>query len=138
MNMHVVRQFLRYAVVGLASNAVLYLAYLVLTQIGMGSKLAMTLGYAVGVAQTFFFNKNWTFKHLGAHTPAFVRYCIAYGLGYLFNLFGLFVLVDRLEYPHQIVQGLLILAIAAFLFLLQKLWVFNSKATLPINIRSKQ
>lgn len=122
-------QFFRYAMVGLVSNAILYLTYLALTQMGMGSKLAMTLLYALGVAQTFFFNKSWTFKHQGAKTSAFVRYCIAYGIGYLFNVFGLFMLVDRLGYPHQIVQGLLILATAVLLFLLQRFWVFSFHKT---------
>lgn len=137
MNLRAASQFLRYAVVGLASNAVLYLAYLSLTQIGIGSKLAMTLLYVVGVAQTFIFNKRWTFKHQGAQTRTFVRYCIAYGIGYLFNLLSLFVLVDRLGYPHRIVQGLLIFATAVLLFLLQKFWVFNFKKEPPIHTLSK-
>ena len=137
MNAHAISQLVRYAVVGLVSNAVLYLAYLALTQIGLASKLAMTLLYTVGVGQTFFFNKRWTFKHQGAQTPAFVRYCIAHGIGYLLNLVGLFVLVDHFGYPHQIIQGLLILATAVLLFLLQKLWVFNFISAPPSLTGSK-
>jgi putative flippase GtrA len=128
---HALGQFLRYAVVGLASNAILYAAYLALTGIGMEVKLAMTLLYALGVTQTFFFNKNWSFRHGGTHGPAFVRYCISYGLGYVVNLAALFVLVDRLGYPHQIVQGAMVLSIAVMLFLLQKFWVFRLNTTLP-------
>jgi putative flippase GtrA len=128
---HALGQFLRYAVVGLASNAILYAAYLALTGMGMEVKLAMTLLYALGVAQTFFFNKNWSFRHSGTHGPAFVRYCISYGLGYVVNLAALFVLVDRLGYPHQIVQGAMVLSIAVMLFLLQKFWVFRLNTTLP-------
>lgn len=133
MNLNAAGQLLRYAVVGLVSNGFLYLSYLLLTKIGMGSKLAMTLLYALGVAQTFFFNKRWTFKHKGAQTTAFVRYCVAYGIGYLFNLLGLLLLVDQFGYPHEIVQGSLILSTAVLLFLLQKLWVFNVIKTPPIH-----
>ena len=99
--------------------------------IGMEVKLAMTLLYALGVTQTFFFNKNWSFRHGGTHGPAFVRYCASYGLGYVVNLAALFVLVDRLGYPHQIVQGAMVLSIAVMLFLLQKFWVFRLNTTLP-------
>jgi hypothetical protein len=59
----------------------------------------MSLLYALGVIQTFYFNKTWSFRHGGTHGPAFIRYCISYGLGYLFNLAALHVLVDRLGTP---------------------------------------
>lgn len=117
-------QMVRFGIVGLVSNAVLYLAYLALTALGMGPKLAMTLLYAVGVAQTFLFNKRWSFRHGGAYGPAFVRYCIAYAVGYAINLGALALLVDAMGYPHQAVQGVLILLLAAFFFLLQKFWIF--------------
>lgn len=124
-----VGQFIRYATVGLASNIVLYLAYLALTTAGVESKLAMTLLYVLGVVQTFAFNKRWSFRHGGLRGPAFVRYCASYALGYLINLGVLLVLVDRLGYPHQVVQGVVILALAILLFLLQKYWVFRPAAT---------
>lgn len=120
------RQFLRYAVVGLASNVLLYLAYLGLTAVGVGVKLAMTLLYFAGVAQSFIFNKRWSFEHAGAHGPAFLRYCSCYALGYVINLASLFIFVDILGYPHQLVQGVLILSLAVMLFVLQKYWVFRS------------
>ncbi|MBS0543123.1 MAG: GtrA family protein, partial [Proteobacteria bacterium] len=59
-------QLIRYGIVGFASNAVGYLLYLAITAAGMEHKLAMTLLYAVGVAQTFVFNKRWSFGHGGA------------------------------------------------------------------------
>ena len=124
-------QFLRYVVVGLVSNAFGYLLYLALTSLGMGPKLAMSLLYGIGVLQTFIFNKRWTFGHRGAHGVVFFRYCITYALGYFINLFVLLVLVDRRGYPHEIVQGVMIMALAVILFLLQKFWVFQSSEFRP-------
>lgn len=118
-------QLVRYAVVGLASNLFGYLLYLGLTFLGVGPKLSMSLLYAIGVAQTFFFNKRWTFRHQGSGRGAMLRYCAAYGLGYLINLAVLMVLVDQWHWPHQWVQGVMILALAVMLFLLQKFWVFR-------------
>jgi len=122
--MAVRKQFIRYVVVGLASNAIIYVIYLVLTRIGMGHKLAMSLLYAVGVLQTFFFNKKWSFRFDGAATPALVRYATAYALGYVVNLSALMLLVDQMGLPHQWVQGVMIVVVAVMLFLAQRYWVF--------------
>ncbi len=123
-------QLIRYGIVGIVSNALAYLLYLAITAVGIEHKIAMTLVYAMAVAQTFIFNKRWTFHHSGTHKIAFVRYCVSYALGYVVNLLVLYVLVDRLGYAHQIVQGIMIIGLAAMLFLLQKFWVFRANISL--------
>jgi putative flippase GtrA len=119
-------QFSRYVVVGLASNSVGYLLYILLTYFGMGHKSAMSLLYAVGVAQTFYFNRKWSFGHDGVISQTLVRYIAAYALGYVLNLVTLMILVDRLGWPHQWVQGAMIFLLAGMLFLLQRYWVFRT------------
>lgn len=122
---HIHMQLLRYSLVGLASNLVLYFFYLGLTMAGIGHKTAMTLLYAVGVMQTFYFNRGWSFGHDGRVSTAFVRYVTAYALGYVFNLAMLMLLVDQWGWPHQWVQGVMIFALAGMLFLMQRYWVFR-------------
>ena len=117
-------QFARYAIVGFASNVMGYGIYLVLTRIGLAPKVAMTLLYAIGVLQTFVFNKKWSFRFAGAAKPALVRYATAYALGYVVNLLALMLLVDQAGLPHQMVQGVMILVVAVMLFLAQRYWVF--------------
>ena len=119
-------QFIRYLVVGLASNAVIYVGYLLLTQLGMGPKLAMSLLYGVGLLQTFVFNKKWSFRFEGAATPALVRYLVVYAVGYGVNFLAMMLLVDRAELPHQLVQGVMIFIVAIMLFSAQRYWVFPS------------
>lgn len=116
-------QGFRSGVVGLASNVLLFIFYLVLSSLGIGPKIAMTCMFLVGTLQTFFFNKRWTFGHSGASQKALVKYFVVYAVAYVINIIVLLVLVDRLGYPHQVVQGLMILFLAAFIFLLQKFWV---------------
>lgn len=120
------RQLIRYAVVGLMSNLLCYLAYLGLARLGMDPKLSMSVLYCVGVMQTFVFNRKWTFEHSGAQRTVFSRYCAAYGIGYLLNLSVLYVMVDLQGYPHQLIQGVMILVLAGMLFLAQKFWVFRT------------
>ena len=119
------KQLLRFAAVGLASNLLLYLAYLLITQQGVGHKTTMTLLYAVGVSLTFFFNRNWTFSHQGHVTKSFIAYLSTYALGYVLNWVTLYLLVDKFGYNHQLVQGLMILFLAVLLFTLQKFFVFG-------------
>jgi len=123
MGIHI--QALRYGVVGLASNLLLYLLYLAFTLTGLEPKTAMTLAYGIGVAQTFLLNRSWTFTHRGRLRDSSIRFLLAYSLGYLLNLGILFALVDGAGLPHQPVQAGAILCVAALLFLLQRYWVFQ-------------
>lgn len=125
--MHVSKQITRYAMVGLVSNAIVYVLYLLVTWLGTGHKTAMTCLYVIGVLQTFVFNRSWSFRYDGASMPALVRYAIAYALGYVVNLLALLVLVDHVGLPHQLVQGVMILVVAAMLFIAQRYWVFPSQ-----------
>lgn len=127
--MEVHRQFFRYAVVGLASNGIAYVIYILLTQFGLGAKLAMSLMYCMGVLQTFVFNKRWSFRFAGAAVPAIVRYALVYALGYVINFLTLMLLVDQIGFPHQWVMAGLVIFMAFFLFVAQKFWVFRTPPT---------
>ena len=120
-------QFSRYAIVGLASNAIGYVLYIALTGVGLGPKLSMSLLYGIGILQTFLFNKRWTFGHRGAHRLLFARYCFVYGLGYVVNLLALILLVDQAGLRHQWVQGVMIVVVAVLLFAAQRYWVFSEE-----------
>lgn len=118
------QQLIRYTLVGLVSNGVAYILYLSLTYYGIGHKTTMTLLYVMGVAQTFYFNRGWTFEHNGKISSALIRYIIVYALGYVFNFALLVVFVDHFGWIHQWVQGGAISLMAIFLFFAQKFWVF--------------
>lgn len=118
-------QAFRFGLVGVLSNAVLFGVYLLLTGFGLGPKLAMTMLFCIGVGQTFFFNRNWTFSYDARGSGRFKRYICVYLVAYFGNLVALFVLVDLFLFPHQVVQAVAIVCCAGFLFVAQKLWVFR-------------
>jgi len=130
-------QIFRYILVGIISNIALFLLYLTLTYFGLEHKLSMSLLYITGVTQTFAINKIWTFENSVAIKPALNRYAVAYGIGYMVNLSALLLFVDYLLFPHQIVQGIMIIVLASFLFILQKFWVFRPQAPFAANRTSK-
>ena len=120
-------QFVRYAIVGVVSNIILFVLYLLFTFYGLGPKLSMSILYATGVLQTFFVNRRWTFQYIGESYSEFIRYCLSYVFGYVVNILALIVCVDTIGWPHQIVQGCMIVVLAVLLFCLQKFWVFRSQ-----------
>ncbi len=122
--MRISNQLLRFLIVGIASNAVLYLLYLAATSVGIGHKCAMTGLFALGILQTFFFNKNWSFEDRGASSLTFLRYTMAYGFAYGINLAAMLVLVDRYHLSDRLVQAAMIVVVATFLFVVQRFWVF--------------
>lgn len=124
--MRISTQFIRFAVVGLASNALLFIVYLLLTDRGLGHKSAMSLLYVIGTIQTFYFNRRWSFQHAGASRRSFPRYLGLYLTAWIVNWLALAYLVDILGLPHRAVQAVLILMVAALLFLAQRFWVFGT------------
>ena len=118
-------QLFRYGCVGIISNSICYIIYLALSAGGLGHKLSMTLVYVIGIGQTFYLNKKWTFIHDGKSKKTFARYCFAYTVGYLINFCIVLFLVDQAGFPHQIIQAMAIFIVALALFLLQKFWIFR-------------
>jgi putative flippase GtrA len=119
------RQLLKYGVIGVISNATGYLLYLIVTHFGAPPILAMTLLYAVGATIGFFGHRRLTFSYTGSVFGSGLRYTIVHLTGYFINLAILVEFVDRLGYPHQLVQAVAIFIVAAFLFIMFKLFVFR-------------
>lgn len=124
VGLHPVRQLLRFAVVGVASNVIGYLLYLLITYLGVAPKLAMTVLYGVGVITGFMGNRRYTFAHQGGVMATSRRYLMAHSVGYLINLAIQIIMVDHLGYAHQLAQALGICVVAAFLFVVFKYFVF--------------
>jgi putative flippase GtrA len=107
-------------------NVVGYAVYIGLTEIGLDPKVAATICFAGAVLAGFTLNRRWTFRDAGDPRRALVRYSIVYGAAYAWNIAGLYVFVDLLHYPHQIVQAAIFVSNAGVLFCLQRFWIFSS------------
>lgn len=117
-------QFLRFSLIGLFSNSLLFVLYLGFTGIGLGHKTAMTLMWIFGIVQTFVVNKKWSFQDNGAYSWTFVRYLTVYALVYVLNFIMMVMLVDSAGLPHWIVQGAMMFINGLVIFCLLKSWVF--------------
>lgn len=119
------QQLTRFVIVGLLSNLALFALYLALTDHDVSPIAAMSIIYTVGVVQTYFVNRSWTFEVKNARPVYFGKYVATYAIGYLVNLAILQALSVDLRWPHQWAQGAAIAIVAALVFVLQKAWVFK-------------
>ena len=127
-----ITQLFRYTIIGLVSNILGYMIYLLLTYLGATPKITMTVLYIVGAAIGFYGNHKLTFEYNGSLLGAGGRYIIAHCIGYFINLVILIILVDMYKYSHQWVQAIAILFVASFLFLSFKLFVFRPSKILGV------
>lgn len=119
------KQLLRFVLVGLATNVVGFGLYLFVTGIiGVGPKTTVSILYPVGALMGYFGNRQWTFSHRGHLLGSSFRYVVAHAFGYLLNILLLLIFVDRLRFPHQLVQAVSILIVALFLFVMFRVFVF--------------
>ena len=118
------RQLVRYGLVGIVTNSLGYIVYLLITYFGVEPKVLITFLYPIGATIGFFGNRQWAFAHKGAVLKSGFRYFVAHFLGYLINLFILLTFADRFGYPHQWVQAGAIFVVAGFLFVVFKYFVF--------------
>jgi len=120
-------QIYRFSLVGLASNACGYALYLLITYSGGTPKLTMSFLYLIGATVSFWGNRNLTFMDTGNVLGSYMRYTFAHLLGYLLNLAILITMVDWLGYSHKWVQGLAVIIVALFLFVIFRLVVFKNQ-----------
>ena len=120
------RQPIRYAAVGVAQNFLGYLLYLLLTWLGLGPKITISILYPIGFTLSYLGNKKWSFTHSGDNTRAVIRFTLTHIVGYLFNIMLLYVLVDTYDYSHQYVQLLAIAILVFYFFFALKYFVFSS------------
>jgi putative flippase GtrA len=114
----------RWAIVGAALNAALYLAYLALAATPLGHRGAMTATYVAGLGAGYALNRGWSFRHRGAVARSLPRYVALYAAGYALNLAALSIAVDGYGIPHALVQAIAIPTLALFFLVGQARWVF--------------
>lgn len=123
-------QLVRYALVGVVSNSVIYLLYLLITYIHVEPKLAMSIVYFFGTIVGFLGNQKWTFSQQKRDYRVALKYLVAQIIGYLFNFLILVVFVDTFGFSHRLVQAIAIFVVAAFLFATLKYVVFYNAVAL--------
>lgn len=113
-----------YVLVGVLTNIAGYFIYLILTYIGITPRITVSILYPIGTIMGFFANRRFTFQHDGHIGKTGIRYLIVQALGYIFTISILTIFVNKLGFPHQIIEAFAIALVAIFVFVMSRLFVF--------------
>lgn len=86
------KSFLRYGIVGIGSNLLVYCIFLAFIWTGVPAVSAAAICYGIGLAVSYVFNRRWSFESTASHGSDLVRFLIAYGLGFVATLLFITVL----------------------------------------------
>ncbi|ACM18690.1 membrane protein, GtrA superfamily [Geotalea daltonii FRC-32] len=71
-----VRQLTRFNLVGILNTTVDFSLFFLLDMLGMPYLLAQTCSYSCGIANSYFFNKYWTFGMTGIKSAEMLRFAM--------------------------------------------------------------
>ena len=114
----------RYGMVGASVNGARYLAYLVLTWIGLSPRLAVTALLPITLWASYQLHGRITFAGGARHRDTVIRFLVVALAGYLLNLGLLTALVNGAGIPHQLAQLVSVGLIALAMFQLMRHVVF--------------
>jgi putative flippase GtrA len=93
---------------------------------GIGDAAANAVGYTVGLANSFAWNRRWTFNHSDAMLPAAVRFVVVFLIAYLLNLGTVMTAIHGFGVNSYVAQAIGIMPYTIFFYLGSRWFVFRS------------
>ncbi len=118
-------QLIRFALVGVISNGVAYVTYLLMALM-MRPVVAMTVLYGVAFLMSFLGNRTFTFKHKSRLVPTVFRFTAMHVLLFTFQYSLHSYFVSVLGYPHQAVQAVSTIVIGVLSYTISRIFVFRT------------
>ena len=121
-----VRQFVKYGIVGASNTVLTFIIYTVLVEVlGVEYVIALLAGYVVGSLNSYMLNRHWTFRagHL-AHTSVGPRFATVQIVAIGVNAALLVLFVDGLHVHKILAQAILTVPVLAVTFFVNRAWSF--------------
>ncbi|EKE44163.1 GtrA family protein [Oceaniovalibus guishaninsula JLT2003] len=83
----------RYGIVGIGSNLFCYAVFLGLIAASVPAVPASGGVYILGLTISYLLNRSWSFRSRGSHASDLPRFLLAYGIGLVFSLVSMWVLI---------------------------------------------
>jgi putative flippase GtrA len=130
-----IRQFVIFALVGVANTTVHYCIFLLLLHaFAVPALIASGIGYCAGVANSYLLNRTFTFRQTGAATGGeFARFALINGVSLGINLGVMKLVLATTTLRPEFAQ---IVAIGASLlanFVGSRWWVFRGQGGQPVS-----
>ncbi|MCL2852200.1 MAG: GtrA family protein [Defluviitaleaceae bacterium] len=122
-------QFIRFSLVGVSNTLIFYIIYLAMLRIGFSYVIAVTVGTAVGIINSYVLNKIFTFrsgrKADGKQLGETIRFVTVYVVQYFVNIAVISVCVNVFGIAPEL-AGLPAVAIGVIVsFIGHKYWTFR-------------
>lgn len=100
------KRFVRFCVVGVSNSAISFLVFYILSQqMGANYLLSSFIGYISGIANSFVWNKIWTFQDQSPRLLGqFIKFLAVNLFSLCINLLVLYTLVENLHQVKTIAQ----------------------------------
>tara|TARA_B100000614_G_C14431263_1_gene446224 strand:+ start:407 stop:829 length:423 start_codon:yes stop_codon:yes gene_type:complete len=120
----VVEQLFKYGLVGVMNTLITFLVIAILSYLGFSPVTSNVIGYACGLANSFFFNGRFTFASTNGRKAVY-RFLAGFALAYCINLAVLLALTRQGDLPEMASQAIAMLAYNICFFLIMKFWIFD-------------
>jgi putative flippase GtrA len=135
-NRHRGVQFLRFCTVGIGNTAVDVTAFYLLTLGGVPYLLAQVLSYSVGIVNSFFLNRKWTFRVTHkTNVLEIAKFIFVNGLSLLVSSGLLFILYDVYHLNLWLSKFVTIGGGSVVNFMGSRLWVFTENQKQGVKFR---
>ncbi|MBQ4610901.1 MAG: GtrA family protein [Clostridia bacterium] len=123
------KQLIKFGVVGVMNTAVDFLAYQLLTFLGVNYAAAQCISYSCGVLNSYIFNSSWTFKEAAKHERGeFISFIAVNLISLGISVALLKVCYDVLGIESNLVSKAIVTPIVMIInFIGTKLLVFKNK-----------
>ncbi|CUB08879.1 GtrA-like protein [Bacillus cereus] len=118
-------KLLKFGLVGIFNTLITIISYFILVKLGVNYLVANLLSYLIGVANSYYWNKNWVFQSSGKNLSIFIKFLSVNLLVLAFNTLSLFILVDKFLVNEFIAQIFAIGIGMIINFFLNKIWTFS-------------
>ncbi|MBA1419956.1 MAG: GtrA family protein [Epsilonproteobacteria bacterium] len=118
------RQFLRYNLVGLINTVVGFGLIMLLMYMGINAVLSNAIGYGIGAILSYFLNKHYTFTYKNDSMRVAIKFFAVLGVAYLLNYMVLMTLLATIN-PY-IAQAVSAVVYTLSAFIMMKFLVFRN------------
>ena len=125
--MRLPKSLLRYATVGILSNASLYVLFVVMIWVEISAPVSAALCYVLGLTLSYLLNRRWSFESTSTHQRDVPRFLFAYGTGFVATMVFI-VLLTRWMRP-EIAQVLNVGLTAVVIYICLRLTGFGKAQT---------
>lgn len=126
--MKIIKQVIKFSVVGIINTGITIITIFILAKLlNFNYILANIIGYILGLINSFFFNRFWTFKSGGKYANQGVRFIIVFLICYMLQLGMLVLLKEKLSVSADFAQLIGMVFYTCLNFLLSKFYTFKKE-----------